>query len=168
MQTHHLSFPILFLVLVLLSLTGCGGGDSNNSGVDKEIQVSGTVTGLSRSSVSIKNRDGTPMTVSSDGSFSLSAQNTSGYDIRIERNPIEQLCHVGNGSAGSVSGNGHAGSGAHSYAIYDADLNDGQTPALIANSNQLSAGIWGVVGVVGVPGAGLTRDAVGAAGMKNF
>jgi hypothetical protein len=109
MQSHHLQWSIIFLVLALLTLPGCGGGGdsegNNNGGGDQEVQISGTVTGLSSGSVAIKNRDGTPVDVASDGSFSLSAQSNSGYNIQIDRNPIEQLCRVENGSAGSVSGN---------------------------------------------------------------
>ncbi len=96
------SQTMCFLVVASLWLSACGGGgSSDNAG---ELNISGQVSGLDTGSVSLRNRDSSIIVVANDGRFSFSSSASSGYDIKVVKNPLEQLCQVTNGSASSING----------------------------------------------------------------
>jgi len=93
------------IIIVLFSLSGCGG-ESNNSS-PSTYTIGGTVSGLSGSGLVLKNNGGDDLNISGNGGFTFSAAITDGnaYAVTVSTQPSSpaQTCSVTNGS-GTVSG----------------------------------------------------------------
>jgi serine protease len=98
-------FLVFLPVLLLLSLSSCGGNDSSSSStpVVPTYTVGGTVSGLSGTLV-LRNNDWNPLTVTADGSFTFSAalRNGVAYSVTVSSKPMGQTCTIANGS-GTIS-----------------------------------------------------------------
>jgi hypothetical protein len=85
-------------------LSGCGGSGSSSG------TVGGTVTGLAaNTAVSLTNNGGTPLAVSSNGSFTFSGSLASGdgYNVVVATQPTGQTCLITYGS-GTIDFSGNS------------------------------------------------------------
>lgn len=102
-------FIVAFSVSWLTACSGSGGGGHDDepapSPVPSTHAVGGAVTGLSGSSVVLRNNGGDSLTVSSSGEFSFAtpiAQGSS-YNVTVATQPSGKICEVSYGS-GTVGG----------------------------------------------------------------
>ncbi len=95
----------LFLVSILL--TACGGGGGTSTVIDQTSSYSlgGTISGLI-GSVVLQDNSGNNLTVSANGSLTFSTNVASGstYNVTVLSQPSSQTCSVSSGS-GTISGN---------------------------------------------------------------
>jgi 6-phosphogluconolactonase (cycloisomerase 2 family) len=100
-------------VAVMLSLSACGGGGGGGGGGNPNppqpaptFNVSGSVTGLAGSGLTLQNNGGSVIAVPADGQFTAAAAATSGtaYNVTVATQPTNpsQMCTVANG-AGTVA-----------------------------------------------------------------
>lgn len=97
---------IMFVVVYILTLTGCGEetttSNSSGSATTTTYTVGGMVSGLSGSGLVLQNNSGNSTSISSDGSFvfSIGIAEGSSYNVTVFSQPTSpsQTCVVSNGS----------------------------------------------------------------------
>ncbi|HEX3819773.1 MAG TPA: hypothetical protein VHW45_05555 [Candidatus Sulfotelmatobacter sp.] len=95
-----------FVVLALISFTGCGSGGSNGGGGSdpppSKYAISGSVSGLSGIGLVLQDNDGGSLSISANGTFTFPTSVTGGsaYNVIVFAQPSNpaQMCGVANGS----------------------------------------------------------------------
>lgn len=102
-QKSRLFTGFSLITALLLTLAACGGGGGGGDNNDAEqnielIELTGTVSGL-LGTVVLQNGSDT-LEVSENGEVTIEASVPVGteYDVTVKRNPIGQVCQVGNGT----------------------------------------------------------------------
>jgi len=93
-------FGFILLSLFTLQLTSCGGSSSSSPSPPSAFSIGGTVSGLSGGSLTLKNNESDPLSVSSNGSykFTLTALSGGTYSVVLATPPPGQVCTLTNGS----------------------------------------------------------------------
>jgi len=99
---------VSLLTLVLLALAACGGsGGGSEPPAKNTYAISGTVSGLTGSGLTLQNNGGNDLSITADGNFSFSTKlnDADSYDVTVSTQPDTppQICSVNNGG-GTVSG----------------------------------------------------------------
>jgi len=107
---NKLIFNSFILFLSVLFLSACGGGSDNASTptpITPTFTISGTISGLNGSGLTLQNNAGDDLAISSNGAFSFATALTDGasYSVTVQSQPTgpAQTCTVSNGS-GTVAG----------------------------------------------------------------
>lgn len=101
-------WPAIWVLSAIAVVSGCGGGsdggggDSGGGSSGETVSISGSVSGLSSGQVTLANSDGSSTDLNTNGSFSFTIDQGASYDIRVDVNPLEQLCRVERGSDSSA------------------------------------------------------------------
>lgn len=97
--------------VVLCGLAGCDGSDSSSGSpppvpppTASAFSIGGTVSGLSGSTLKLRDNGGDELAVTSDGAFTFATELSAGtaYNVSVGVQPNNQLCTIANGT-GTVS-----------------------------------------------------------------